>query len=345
MNKLLHKFLESVCKRNLTLYTRLPTPQFWGTSIQLPSSKSPRIGGFRGRFSANSFANGALSTFTNSLFQWLITFCVVGLLLCPTAYGESLNPSRSSTPPDIQRILDRGQLVVSVLNQDNSPFFMERQGELTGLDVKIAGAIADQLGVSLVLNRTATTFDDSVNAVYRLEADLAISKISRTLKRAKLVRFSRPYVTMRQGLLVNRVQLAQQAAGRETADVIRNLKGKIGVIQGSSYVGFAKQKFPGATVVEFPSWSALVDAVVQGGVVAAYRDELEVKKIVWSQPESALQFQTVALTDTEDAIAVALPWDSQNLLAFVNQYLDTAKINHTADTLLQEFSTVLKPQP
>jgi polar amino acid transport system substrate-binding protein len=280
----------------------------------------------------------------NKFWQWLILFCLVGLMNCPAAYAVSPDPSRPGSPPDIQRIVDRGQLIVSILNQDNAPFFMQRQGELTGLDVKIAGAIAEQLGVELVLNRTATTFDDSVNAVYRLEADLAISKISRTLKRARLVRFSRPYVTMRQGLLINRVQLAQQAAGRETADVIRNLTGRIGVIQGSSYVGFAKQKFPQTTIVEFPTWSTLVDAVVKGDVVAAYRDELEVKKVVLSQPESALQFQTAALTDTEDAIAVALPWDSQNLLAFVNQYLDTAKINHTADTLLQEFSTDLKPQ-
>jgi polar amino acid transport system substrate-binding protein len=269
------------------------------------------------------------------------------LMACP-AYGETMPDVIN--PPDIQRILDRGKLIVSILNQDNTPFFSSSPTDLhgqtdqyKGLDIEMAEAIASHLGVQLELNATATTFDEAVNTVYRQEADLAISKVSRTMKRATRVRFSRPYVTMRQGLLVNRVQLAQQAEGREMVEVIRQLKGTIGVIQGSSYVGFAKQKFPQATVQEFATWSALVNAVMRGQVLAAYRDEVEIKKIVRNQPQSALQFQTIALTDTEDAIAMALPWNSEHLLGFVNQYLDMSKINYTADTLLDAYGNSAKP--
>lgn len=244
---------------------------------------------------------------------------------------------RTLMPPDIQRILRRGKLIVAILNQDNPPFFTAREGTLDGSDVDVARSIAEQLGVPVEFNRSAKTFDQVVQTVYRLEADLAISKLSRTLNRAKTVRFSQPYVTMRQGLLVNRLQLVQQANGRSVTEVIRNLDGKIGVIQGSSYVGFTQKRFPKAQVVEFPSWSAAVDAVMQGDVLATYRDELEVKKVVLSKPDVALQLQTIALTDTEDSIAIALPWDSQHLLAFVNQALDMMNINDTADSLLQAY--------
>ncbi len=244
---------------------------------------------------------------------------------------------RTLMPPDIQRILRRGKLIVAILNQDNPPFFVVREGTLDGSDVDVARSIAEQLGVPVEFNRSAKTFDQVVQTVYRLEADLAISKLSRTLNRAKTVRFSQPYVTMRQGLLVNRLQLVQQANGRSVTEVIRNLDGKIGVIQGSSYVGFTQKRFPKAQVVEFPSWSAAVDAVMQGDVLATYRDELEVKKVVLSKPDVALQLQTIALTDTEDSIAIALPWDSQHLLAFVNQALDMMNINDTADSLLQAY--------
>lgn len=246
-------------------------------------------------------------------------------------------PQRSLMPPDVQRILQRGKLIVAMLNQDNPPFFMIRQGELDGSDVDVARSIAEQLGVPVEFNRSAKTFDQVVQTVYRLDADLAISKLSRTLNRAKSVRFSQPYVTMRQGLLVNRLQLVQQANGRSVTEVIRNLEGKIGVIQGSSYVGFTQKRFPKAQVVEFSSWSAAVDAVMRGEVLAAYRDELEVKKVVFSKPDAALQLQTIALTDTEDSIAIALPWDSLHLLAFVNQTLDMMHINDTADSLLQAY--------
>ncbi|NJO80352.1 MAG: transporter substrate-binding domain-containing protein [Cyanobacteria bacterium RM1_2_2] len=211
---------------------------------------------------------------------------------------------------------------------------------MEGLDAQVARSLADQLGVEVEFNRSANTFDQVVKTVYQLDADLAISKLSRTLNRAKLVRFTQPYVTMRQGLLVNRLQIAQQANGRNIAEVIRSLEGKVGVIQGSSYVGFLQKKFPKAEIVEFPSWSAAIDAVIRGDVLATYRDELEVKKIVLSKPDAALQFQTIALTDTEDSIAIALPWDSQHLLAFVNQSLEMMQINHTADSLLQDYTNV-----
>jgi polar amino acid transport system substrate-binding protein len=250
----------------------------------------------------------------------------------------SQREATSKMPPDIQRILQRGKLIVATLNQDNPPFFVTNSaGELEGLDAEVARSLADQLGVEVEFNRSAATFDQVVKSVYQLDADLAISKLSRTLNRAKLVRFTQPYVTMRQGLLVNRLQIAQQANGRNIAEVIRGLEGKVGVIQGSSYVGFLQKKFPKAEIVEFPSWSAAIDAVIRGEVLATYRDELEVKKIVLSKPDAALQFQTIALTDTEDSIAIALPWDSQHLLAFVNQSLEMMHINHTADSLLQDY--------
>jgi len=254
------------------------------------------------------------------------------------------NLKRSKLSPDIQRIRQRGKLIVAMLNQENPPFFMtDSAGQFMGLDVKLAKALADQLGVTLEFTRTAKTFDEVVKTVYDMNADLALSKLSRTLHRAETVRFSQPYVTMRQGLLVNRLQIAEQANGRSMTDVIRNLEGKIGVIRGSSYVGFTQKKFPKATIVEFSNWTDAIKAVIRGDILATYRDELEVKKIVLSQPHTALTLQTIALTDTQDSIAIALPWDSQQLLAYVNQYLDISAVGYTAESLLKEYPMVTPP--
>jgi ABC-type amino acid transport substrate-binding protein len=249
----------------------------------------------------------------------------------------------AAMPPDIERILQRGQLVVAVLGQDNAPFFVQRQGQLSGLDIQLAQALADQLGVELEVVRSPQTFDQVVDTVYAQKADLAISKISRTLKRAQRVRFSRPYLRMRQGLLVNRLQLAQQSQGRTMIETIRDLRGEVGVIQGSSYVGFLQQKFPQATIVEYPTWEEIVEAVVQGELLAAYRDELEIKKVVRTRPDAALQLQTIALTDTQDSLAAVLPWGSTHLLAFVDQYLDTLTTQYTVDTVLDEYAQYWNP--
>ena len=251
--------------------------------------------------------------------------------------------ARRSMPPDIQRILDRGKLVVAVLGKDNAPFFMGGAQSPTGLDIKIAEGLADALGVELEFNRSATTFNDVVEQVYQLKADIAISKLSRTLSRAQRVRFSRPYVNMRQGLLINRVQIAQQADGSSSpVEAIRNFSGKVGVIKGSSYAGFLNQKFPGATVDEYPTWDDVVEAVIRGDVQAAYRDELEVKKVILKNPDAALRLQTIALTDTKDPIAMAMPWDSDHLRAFVDQYLDYQELDYTADMVLEEYADTLR---
>lgn len=316
-----------------------------GTEVKELQTKLNQLGYFKGEI------NGVYETTTELAvleFQKSLGLKADGIAGASTwehlQTVPSALPLRSHLSPDFQRIQERGKLVVAMLGNDNSPFFMlNKAGELYGLDVKIARLLAEQLGVKLEFVRSAKTFDEVVDIVYDLGADLAISKLSRSLSRAKKVRFSRPYVTMRQGLLVNRLQLAQQAKGRNTIEMLKELDGKVGVIKGSSYVGFTKQKFPKATVVEFPSWDPdIINAVIRGDIVAAYRDELEVKKIVLSKPDAALKFQTIAFTDTQDSIAIALPWDSQHLLDFVNQFLETMKLEYTADTLLKEYSEGLQ---
>lgn len=256
--------------------------------------------------------------------------------------GDGTLSVRTEMPPDMQRILDRGTLIVALLGNDNPPFFMGETQTPDGLDIKIAQGLADALDVDLEFNRSAQTFNEVVDQVYQLEADIAISKLSRTLSRTKRVRFSHPYVTMRQGLLVNRLQLAQQTEGNHVVEAIRNFNGNVGVIAGSSYSSFIKQKFPAATIQAYSTWDDIVKAVVLGDIQAAYRDELEIKKVVLKNPDAALRLQTIALTDTQDQIAMALPWDSQTLQAFVNQYLDISNLTYTADDVLAEYADYLQ---
>lgn len=80
---------------------------------------------------------------------------------------------------------------------------------------------------------------------------------------------------------------------------------------------------------------------MRGDILAAYRDELEVKKILINYPNVALNFQTVALTDSQDLIAIALPWSSNHLLKFVNLYLTMNEKQYTVSQLLEDYSDLL----
>ena len=261
-------------------------------------------------------------------------------------------------PPDIKRIIERGYLEVAMKSIDSPPFFQVDSSEhpckgdpnkfvyyddkiFCGLDVSLSKGIADELGVDVHFIRSAHTFNETVDLVFENKADIAISKISRTLSRAKKVSFSQPYLTMKQSLLLNRVQFAKQSSGRRPEIAIRELTGNIGVIEGSSYVGNTKQKFPKTVVNEQPSWPDVLEAARNGEIVAAYRDELEVKRAILQDPSEAIKFQTVVLTDTNDFVAIVLPWQSLHLREYVGDYLSANNIDFTADSLLDQFRGLL----
>lgn len=257
-----------------------------------------------------------------------------------TATGTVTTPAPATDPdappmiPDIARVIDKGQLVVAMTSFDNPPFYGGEADHLTGIDVSLAQDIADALGVALVFDRSAETFNDVVNKVALGQADIAVSKVSRTYARSRIVAFSEPYVTLRHALVFNRLKLAQRAQGREIAEVVRDFDGTLGVIENSSFANFAKQRFPKAEVVAFKSWDEVVEATISGAVEASYRDEFEIRKIAVDKPDATISLRTVTISDARDSIAVVVPWSSPGLLAMVNQVIDNRPNRMTADTLI-----------
>lgn len=251
-------------------------------------------------------------------------------------------------PPDIQRILDRGRLIVSMPKKDNPPFFaIDEKGQYWGLDVELARGFAAQLGVAVEFNRQAESYNAAVEEVLQRRADVAWCKLSRTFERAMRVHYSRPYVILRQALLINRLGLAKQTQSNiPVEETVQKLQGSIGVIAKSSYEDYANKYFHQAKIISYETWEQVVAAAEKGEVIAAYRDELEIKKIIKANPGSALNFKTAVINDTTDPITVAVAWDSSTLLALVNIYLENQRLNLNADRLLDRYSKFLfKKQP
>lgn len=101
-----------------------------------------------------------------------------------TPAGLVQMPDGRLLAPEFARIVTRGELVVAVLGVDQPPFFESRNGELAGVDIDLANEIAKKLGVAVRFNREAATFDGVVQLLATGRADLAVSKLSRTLPRA-----------------------------------------------------------------------------------------------------------------------------------------------------------------
>ncbi|MDP3355021.1 MAG: ABC transporter substrate-binding protein [Polaromonas sp.] len=237
--------------------------------------------------------------------------------------------------PGIARIVNRGELVVAMLGVDTPPFFYVKKGELVGLEVDLARAIAKELKVNVRFDRSARTFNEVVDVVARREADLGISKLSRTLARAQMISFTEPYLRLNHAFILNRVKFAELARDRPLPVVVREFKGSIGVIAKSSFSYYAGKNFPLSELREFPNWGDVLKALEKGQIMAAYRDEFEIKRILKSDPTASLTLRTVTFKDLEDTLGIAVGIQDPTLLAYVNQFLAEGTEKLTIDKVLK----------
>lgn len=237
--------------------------------------------------------------------------------------------------PDIARIVNHGELVVSMLAADNPPFFSTQKGQLVGTDVDLARLIGKELGVPVRFDRSPKTFDGVAEMVANSQADLGISRLARTLKRGKMVHFSNSYMRLGHALLINRVRFAEMAGDQPLPQVIRNFTGSIGVIANSSWEEFGRRNFPQAKLVSYPTWQEAVNAAIKGDVVAAYRDELEIMQIVNSDPSLALSLRTVTFNDLESPLSIMVGIRDLTLLSFVNEVIAQRAEKPTVSSVLK----------
>ncbi|MGE3857012.1 MAG: ABC transporter substrate-binding protein [Dehalococcoidia bacterium] len=237
----------------------------------------------------------------------------------------------------MSRITAAGELVVAVVNLDRYPFFYTNaKGELVGSDIDLARDIAHELGVEAKFNRTSATFDGVVDLVAKGQADIAISKLSVTLPRARQVRFTRPYVELAQGLMLNRVRLTALSGNEK--DIVTQLDHPdhhLGAVKGTSYVGFGHTLFPEAQFTEFPDKNAMFAAVLGGDVIGVLYDENEIKQYIFEKPDRLINLKVHMLPGHTDPIGIAVS-DAQ-LQYWLDTYLELKRVKLSVNDLLQKY--------
>jgi ABC-type amino acid transport substrate-binding protein len=245
-------------------------------------------------------------------------------------------------PTDIAAIKKANVLIVAMTKKDVPPFFSGEGDNIHGLDVEIARRIGVLLGVPVQFRRDAESFAEVAEQVREGKADLAVSKLSITGPRLQVVRFSDPYVRLKQSLIINRLWLSQNSQGKETYQVIRDFNGKISFIKNSSYDTFARINFPNATFIPEEKWDVIIDNVTKGTIAAAYRDEFEIKKIAFEKPDAAISTKTIAISDSVDYIAAAVNPKSIQLLSVVNYVIKNEYANIDTKKLMDRYKAEKK---
>lgn len=274
-----------------------------------------------------------------------------GALVTPDTPVASPPKPSSLYPPDIQKIKDRGKLIVTQYHGERAGFFMfdndnvfpdypaywyEGQ-RLIGYDIEIAKEIAERLGVELELRREIDNFTELCRSVARNEADIAISKLTITMDRAQYARFSTPYVNLRIGVLINRLREVQAKRSGGIMDLLNHPSALIAVQKGTSWVPFGKDLFPHAQLIEYPNMNEALDAVTEGDALAFLNDEWNIASKLKTKPELTLHVRLAFVPDIRSGLAMAVSPNSPNLLAFLNLMIERDNLATTPADLLTRY--------
>jgi polar amino acid transport system substrate-binding protein len=238
-------------------------------------------------------------------------------------------------PKDSQAIIARGIIRVAITKFDLPAFhWRNTNGEVVGPEIDLARMIGRLLKVGVEFVDDCPTFDAVIDAVASGRADIGVSKLSQTPGRILRVRFSDPYLTLRQALLFDRIYIGKQAAGRAPEEELRKFSGTVGVIAKSEYVDFAQRNFPDSQVSELQTWEDSIEALENNRVDAIYRDEFEVRRVLKNNPALNVRFGSAALTDQKSFLSFAICETCSRLQEFINYQISENRVPFTLSGLI-----------
>ena len=258
------------------------------------------------------------------------------LVVLMTSFPVGL-PAAEISPRTIPEIVSEHKLVVALYYKDVFPFyFHDQEGKLVGYDVEMARRIAEKLGVEPLFNREARTFDGIIETIAAGRADIAVSLLSITLKRAKKVLFTKPYLVLHPVIILNRLQINdfKYVTGG-------SVPGIVGVKQGTSYVNFSRTIFSNPQVQAFEAWSKAISELLEGKIFAILRDEVGVNNLFMSDPSLSIKLKTLTLDDFNDNIAIAVNQNNRHLHYWLNLFLETYKNEQSIEKIILQYKKFL----
>ena len=263
------------------------------------------------------------------LVRRVVVSAFLGLALITAACSKKEEPAAAGGAPgatasgDLAALLKDARLVAAgkltvCSDIPYAPFeFNDRSGsgQLTGFDVELVRAMAQQLGATADFK--TTPFDAIIPSLAAGNCDMVASATTITEERRRKVAFTQAYFDADQSLLI-------RAADKERYKSLADLKGKtIGVQSGTTGESYAKAHTPqGAKVKDFPGADDLFNALTSGDIDAVLQD-FPVNK--YRALQAAEQFAVTETFKTGEQYGFAVAKDNANLVAALDAALANAR--------------------
>lgn len=269
-------------------------------------------------------------TFGGILFSLLAVLIIAG---CgtgdDTSGSDSGSDSEGSGDDLLSAIQERGTLIVGT-SADYAPFefhiLEDGQDKIVGLDIDIAQAIADELGVELQVEDM--DFEGLLPAMSSGSVDIILAGMSATEERRQSVDFSDVYYINEQSVIV----LAENADEYNSIESLAGLE--VGAQSGTTQEEIANEQLPESTLVSLARIPNLILEVQNGSLAAVVIERTVGQGYVDANDD--LAFADVPVEYDDNGVAVALPQDEEALKELLNSTIATLQEDGSIDRFMQE---------
>ena len=245
------------------------------------------------------------------------------MLLAMVACGNNNNeptPEPTPTPDDTKTLY--------MATEGTFPPYEYYDGDkLVGIDVDVANAIAEKLGMKLEVVDIA--FDSIVSGVQAGKYDMGMAGMTVNEERLEKVNFSDSYATGIQVVIVKEGGKVKSLDDMAADGVV------IGTQSGTTGFLFASDDFGDEKVKGFAKTTDAVEALKNGQVDCVMLDNEPAKALVAANPDAGLSILDTAYANEDYAIAI----NKQNtdLLNQINAALAELKADGTLQGIIDQY--------
>ena len=230
--------------------------------------------------------------------------------------------------------VEKGKLHMST-NAEFPPYEMvTNDGGFEGIDVEVAGLIAEKMGLELVVDDMG--FTAALEAVQNGKSDIAMAGITVNEERKANMDFSDSYATGIQVVIIKADSPAVQSLDDlSTGVLIGTQEGTTGYIYCSDSVengGYGEDH-----VIGYETGAVAVQALISGQVDAVIIDNLPAQSYV--EANAAAGLTILEGTWVEEDYAIGLQKGNADLMAAVNGALNELKADGTFQNIVDKYIT------
>ena len=226
-------------------------------------------------------------------------------------------------------LVEKGKLIMST-NAAFPPYEMTTDdGGFAGIDVEIAQAIADKLGLELVIDDM--DFDSALLAVQQGKSDIVMAGVSVTPDRQKVMEFSTSYATGIQVVIVKEgSDVTMDNLGEKMIGTQRGTTGYIYASDTPENGGYGEDH-----VVAYDNGASAVQALMNGQVDCVIIDKAPAQEYVKANAGLTL----LEGSWVEEQYAIGIDKGNTELLEQVNKALAELTADGTIQKIIDKYIT------